>query len=54
MEATNFQQTDFYTLAYEEGKRVYPNKVNMDSLTRKQQRTVYDLYRKKQQFLRKQ
>ena len=29
---------------YEEGKRVYPNKVNMDSLTRKQQRTVYDLY----------
>ena len=42
--ATNFQQTDFYTLAYEEGKRVYPNKVNMDSLTRKQQRTVYDLY----------
>ena len=37
--ATNFQQTDFYTLAYEEGKRVYPNKVNMDSLTRKQQRT---------------
>ena len=30
--------------AYEEGKRVYPNKVNMDSLTRKQQRTVYDLY----------
>ena len=44
--ATNFQQTDFYTLAYEEGKRVYPNKVNMDSLTRKQQRTVYDLYYK--------
>ena len=42
--ATNFQQTDFYTLAYEEGKRAYPNKVNMDSLTRKQQRTVYDLY----------
>ncbi|HAF82572.1 MAG TPA: S26 family signal peptidase, partial [Bacteroides uniformis] len=37
--ATNFQQTDFYTLAYEEGKRAYPNKVNMDSLTRKQQRT---------------
>ena len=30
--------------AYEEGKRAYPNKVNMDSLTRKQQRTVYDLY----------
>lgn len=42
--ATNFQQTDFYTLAYNEGQRLYPNPVNMDSLTRKQQRTVYDLY----------
>ena len=42
--ATNFQQTDFYTLAYEEGKRLYPNRVNMDSLSRQQQRTVYDLY----------
>lgn len=42
--ATNFQQTDFYSLAYEEGKRIYPNKVDMDSLTRRQQRTVYDLY----------
>ena len=42
--ATNFQQTDFYTLAYNEGQRMYPNPVNMDSLTRKQQRAVYDLY----------
>lgn len=42
--ATNFQQTDFYSLAYEEGKRVYPNKVNMDSLTQDRQRTVYELY----------
>lgn len=42
--ATNFQQTDFYTLAYNEGQRLYPNPVNMDSLTRKQQRAVYDLY----------
>lgn len=42
--ATNFQQTDFYSLAYEEGKRIYPNKVDMDSLTRRQQRAVYDLY----------
>lgn len=42
--ATNFQQTDFYSLAYEEGKRIYPNKVNMDSLTRDRQRTVYELY----------
>ncbi|WP_373719980.1 S26 family signal peptidase [Bacteroides heparinolyticus] len=42
--ATNFQQTDFYSLAYEEGKRIYPNKVNMDSLTQDRQRTVYELY----------
>ena len=42
--ATNFQQTDFYTLAYNEGQRLYPNPVNMDSLTRRQQRTVYELY----------
>lgn len=42
--AVNYQQTDFYNLAYEAGQRVYPNKVNMDSLTREQQRTVYDLY----------
>lgn len=42
--ATNFQQTDFYSLAYEEGKRIYPKQVDMDSLTRRQQRTVYDLY----------
>ena len=42
--ATNFQPTDFYSLAYEEGKRIYPNKVNMDSLTQDRQRTVYELY----------
>lgn len=42
--ATNFQKTDFYSLAYEEGKRIYPKQVDMDSLTRRQQRTVYDLY----------
>lgn len=42
--ATNFQQTDFYSLAYSEGQRVYPKQVNMDSLTRQQQRAVYDLY----------
>lgn len=42
--ATNYQQTDFYSLAYEAGQRVYPNKMNMDSLTREQQRTVFDLY----------
>lgn len=42
--ATNYQQTDFYSLAYNEGQRMYPNPVNMDSLTHKQQRAVYDLY----------
>ena len=41
--ALNRQQEDFYSLAYREGQRVYPNKINMDSLTRDQQRTVYDL-----------
>ena len=42
--ATNFQQTDFYSLAYNEGRRLYPKHVDMDSLTRRQQRAVYDLY----------
>ena len=42
--ALNFQQTDFYSLAYEEGRRVYPQPVQMDSLTRRQQKAVYDLY----------
>lgn len=42
--AINYQQTDFYSIAYEAGKSIYPNKVNMDSLTRDQQHTVYDLY----------
>lgn len=42
--ALNFQQTDFYNLAYQEGRRIYPTPINMDSLTRQQQRTVYDLY----------
>ena len=42
--ATNFQQTDFYSLAYNEGRRMYPKEVQMDSLSRKEQRAVYDLY----------
>lgn len=42
--ATHYQQADFYSLAYETGQRVYPHKIRMDSLTREQQRTVYDLY----------
>lgn len=42
--ATKFQQTDFYTLAYSEGQRIYPKQVNMDSLSIEQQRAVYELY----------
>lgn len=42
--ALNFQQTDFYSLAYQEGRNAYPRPVNMDSLDRAQQRLVYDLY----------
>lgn len=42
--AVNFQQTDFYTLAYDEGRRIYSNPVDMDSLTRQQQKVVYNLY----------
>ncbi|MDL2212348.1 S26 family signal peptidase [Bacteroides sp. OttesenSCG-928-E20] len=42
--ALNEQQTDFYSLAFREGRRVYPNKVNMDTMTREQQKIVYDLY----------
>lgn len=42
--ALNNQQTDFYSLAYAAGKQVYPNAINMDSLNRRQQKVVYDLY----------
>ena len=42
--ALNRQMEDFYTLAYREGKRLLPNPVEMDSLTRRQQRMVYNLY----------
>lgn len=42
--ALNNQQTDFYSIAYGEGKRLYPGRVDMDSLTPAQQKTVYDLY----------
>lgn len=37
--AVNYQQTtDFYTLAYGEGQRIYSKQIDMDSLTREQQR----------------
>lgn len=43
--AVNYQQTtDFYTLVYQEGQQIYPNRINMDSLSLKEQQTVYDLY----------
>lgn len=43
--ATNFQQTeDFYSLAYRVGKGIYSKPINMDSLNRGQQRSIYDLY----------
>lgn len=42
--AVNYQQTDFYSLAYSEGKRLYPNPVDLDSMTPEQQRVVYDIY----------
>lgn len=42
--ALNYQQTDFYSLAYEVGRRYYPNKPNMDSLSARERRIVYDLY----------
>lgn len=42
--AVKYQQTDFYSLAYEEGKQLYPKPINMDSLNRTQQRAIYELY----------
>ncbi|WP_321333881.1 signal peptidase I [uncultured Bacteroides sp.] len=42
--ALNYQETDFYSLAYDMGKSIYPHKINMDSLSRKDQQTVYQLY----------
>ena len=44
--AVTYQQTDFYdNIIYREGKGTFSNPINMDSLNRKQQRIVYDLYR---------
>lgn len=42
--ALNNQQSDFYLLAYEQGRRMYPKQVQMDSLSREQQKAVYDIY----------
>lgn len=43
--ALNEQQTDFYSLAFREGRRMYSGKkVDLDSLTRKQQKIILDFY----------
>ena len=42
--ALNYQQTNFYALAYQEGKSMYPANVNMDSISFKEQSMIYDLY----------
>lgn len=42
--ALNHQMEDFYALAYREGRNLYPNPIHMDSLTREQQQTVYEIY----------
>ena len=42
--APDYQAVDFYSLSYGIGQQMYPNRVNMDSLSRKQQEVVYDLY----------
>ena len=42
--ALNYQQTDFYSLAYAVGRNFYPARMNMDSLSPANRRTVYDLY----------
>ena len=42
--APAYQAIDFYSLCYGIGRNLYPNPINMDSLNRKQQKMVYDLY----------
>ena len=42
--AVNYQATDFYNLAYAEGKRLYPNPMDLDNMTPAQRRMVYDIY----------
>lgn len=43
--ALNDQQRDFYSIAYSEGRKMFANnRVDMDSLTREQQRIIYDAY----------
>ena len=42
--ALGHQMEDFYSLAFREGRRIYPGVVNMDSLSRRDQRAVFSLY----------
>lgn len=42
--AMNYQATDFYSLAYSEGKRLYPNPMDLDNMSPAQQRMVFDIY----------
>lgn len=42
--ALNNQQSDFYSIAYSEGKTIFPKEINMDSLSLSEQRLVYNLY----------
>ena len=42
--ALNYPQNDIYTISYIIGKSKYPKSIEMDSLTREQQKAVYDLY----------
>lgn len=44
--ALNYQNADYYGLAYAYGADSYPKKLPMDSLTTLEQRMVYDLYYK--------
>lgn len=42
--ALNEQQRDFYSLAYETGRRIYPKQIDLDSIPRTQQDALFDLY----------
>lgn len=42
--AVNASESDFYSLAYNAGRSIYSSQIEMDSLTREQQKIVYDLY----------
>lgn len=42
--AMNYQQNDYYALAYEAGQELYAGRVDMDTLPRNMQRLVYNLY----------